>query len=502
MSIATLIDEAALRFGAKPAIVRGRASLSFAAFREKSHALAQRLVRETSPGDRILLFMENSIEFLLATHACERAGLIRVPINARLTSVELRHILAHCQPRFAFIDHTTRARFETALEGCETSPTIIDARAIQNQPRDDSGASLPSVPEFAIASISYTSGTTGKPKGVVLTHGNWLAVWKNMLVDRDIRERDRLGHVGPLTHASGAYAMPFWIRGATSVIIDHTSADDIVKGIQHHQITVLSCVPTMIARLLDCATIDRVDLSTLRKIFFGAETMPPMLLRRALLRFGAILEQNYGLTEAMMTCITESAASVAREDRPPGALGRPYSFVEIALRDADGVIVPDGEVGEITIRSPHVMQGYWNMPAETAEVLRDRWLWSGDLARREANGDITLVGRRKDIVISGGFNLYPSEIESVIADLPGIREVAVFGVTDEVWGERLVACVVAASEDDSAIDAEKLTAQCKPILGFKTPKSWVIRMEPLPRTAIGKVDKARLRAECVGAAVR
>jgi acyl-CoA synthetase (AMP-forming)/AMP-acid ligase II len=501
MTIASLLDEAARRYGTRLALARGDVRLSFSDLHRQSDRLARRLLDQAAPGDRAVFFLENSIEFLLATHACERAGLIRVPVNARFTAIELAHILAHCEPRLAFIDEATRARFAAACVAADQTPVVFNDARIRAAATDDDGVPPPAIDEQAPASISYTSGTTGKPKGVLLSHGNWMAVWRNMLIDRDIRDGDRLGHVGPLTHASGAYAMPLWLRGGASIIIDHRGPADILRALEAERITVLSCVPTMIARLLDEPLIEKTDLSALRRIFFGAETMPKPLLDRALARFGPIMEQNYGLTEAMMTCITENAADVARTERPSGMLGRPYRFVEIVLRHADGTPVADGEIGEVTIRSPHVMQGYWKAPEETAKILRDGWLWSGDLARRTPDGEIVLVGRAKDLVISGGFNIYPAEVEAVIARHEAVREAAVFGIEDVQWGERLVACVALYEDVIHQVDSETLASFCKPLLGYKTPKTWRISSEGLPRTANGKVDKAKLRAACLAASL-
>jgi len=364
-------------------------------------------------------------------------------------------------------------------------------------------ASEGTLPQFtdpeALCSINYTSGTSGVPKGVMLTHRNWSAMTRNMLIDRDLRGDDVVGHVGPLTHASGTYFVPWFLRGACSVIVDG-GIDGLLEAIGREKITVFTCVPTVLTRIVNHPKLAQFDLSSLRAIGYGAEPIPFNTLEKALAKFGPILTQNYGLTEAMMTVATlppEGHFTLdAAGQRVPraGCIGRPYTFVEVVLRDEQGQPVPVGEIGEITIRSEHMTAGYWNRPEETAKVLRDGWLWTGDLARRDEQGYITMAGRSKDMLISGGFNIYPAELEAVLTNHPQVQEAAVFGVPDADWGEIAVAFVVPVA--GSQPRDQDLIDHCKPILGLRSPRRFAF-VDALPKNGNGKIDKPKLRTRAL-----
>jgi acyl-CoA synthetase (AMP-forming)/AMP-acid ligase II len=318
-----------------------------------------------------------------------------------------------------------------------------------------------------------------------------------MLIDRDIAIGGSLAHVGPLTHASGNYFTPFLLRGAANVVVEGGLLDNLLPTVERYRVTAFSCVPTVLTRLVNSPAIDRHDLSSLRWIGYGAEAIQVATLDKAVARWGEILTHNYGLTEAMMTCTRllpqehfKVSAEGGRELRY-GCIGRPYSFVDIILRDAEGREVPAGEIGEITIQAEHMTQGYWRRPEETAKAIRNGWLWSGDLARAGEDGFIYLVGRSKEMLISGGFNIYPAELEACLSACPGVRETAVVGVPDADFGEIAVAFV--APDDGATLTKEVCEAYCKPRLGIRTPKRWHF-IDALPRTGNGKVDKAGLVA--------
>lgn len=481
--------DAAARFAGATALVDGRRRWSFAAAWAEAEALASGLIGlGLTPGDRIALWMENCAELVLLSWAAEIAGLVRVPLNARYTAAEVERILADCTPALVVADagRAVAAAPCLALGGPEWArlPAATPAAGLYGAGPGD------------LCSLNYTSGSTGAPKGVMLSHRNWAEVYRNLLTDRDIRGDDRLAHAGPLSHASGAYVLPFFLAGATSVICPaRGGVEGLLATIQAERCTVLTCVPTLLTRLLGHPRVGEFDLSSLRHIGYGAEPIPLHTLQAAIARFGPILSQNYGLTEAMMTCCHLRADEHIGADGRlrHGALGRPYSHVEIVLRDAAGQPVPDGAVGEITVRSGHVMQGYWRQPQETARVLRDGWLWTGDLARRDAGGLLWLAGRAKDMLISGGFNIYPQEVEAELSAAPGVREVAVVGVPDPDWGELAVAFVAG-----DGLCVEALRDWSRPRLGLRTPRRWHI-VESLPRTAVGKVDKARLKSALASA---
>lgn len=510
MSAVVYLRNATERYGERIALIHGDRQWSFRELDRAVERLARGLATQLPPGERVCLFMANRAEYLLLQLALERAGLVRVPLNARFTSFETGNVLADCGARALFFDRSTAPQV-AKLDAPKLWRAAVDGEEAAGGPSwrelDALGADAPAASEpalDALASINYTSGTSGVPKGVMLSHGCWLSLYKNMLIDRDIRTTDRLAHIGPLTHASGAYSTPFLVRGAANVIVEGGKVDALLEAIERHKVTAFSCVPTVLTRIVNHPAIDRFDLSSLRWIGYGAEAIQINTLEKALQRFGPILTQNYGLTEAMMTCTRlmpdehfRPGNGSAAERLRSGSIGRPYSFVEVALRDAAGKPVPVGEIGEIAVRAEHLMLGYWQKPEETKKVLRDGWLASGDLARRDEEGFIYLMGRNKEMLISGGFNIYPQEVEACLSACPGVLESAVIGAPDPDFGEIAVAFV--AGEPGAALTAELCAAHCKPRLGIKTPKVWRF-IEGLPRTPNGKIDKALLRRQHLSSA--
>ncbi|WP_274628173.1 class I adenylate-forming enzyme family protein [Arvimicrobium flavum] len=498
-TVGRLMSQATRRFGSCTALVAGGRSWTFAEFEAIVARLAEGLAARLAPGSRAALMMRNCADYIFLQMAIERTGLVRVPVNALATANDVALIDADCALGAIFHDQASADRipvrdglWRVCVDGDGAAGGPSFAELLATGLSGDAGAREgPRLDD--LASINYTSGSSGRPKGVMLTHRNWAAVYRNMLIDRDIRADDTIAHIGPLTHASGTYFVPWFLRGATNVLVDGGSIDNLLAAIERHRVTVFTCVPTVLTRLVNHPRLGEFDLSSLRMIGYGAEPIPRNTLMRALDLFGPILVQNYGLTEAMMTCTTLPPEDHFDDAGNPrfGAVGRPYTFVEIVLRDEAGHPVPAGHIGEITVRSDHVTSGYWGMPEATAEVLRDGWLWSGDLARMGEDGIISLAGRSKDMLISGGFNIYPQEIEAALTSCADVVEAAVIGLPDPAWGEIAVGYVALSA--GSPRNRDDILAEIKPRLGIRTPKRLDI-VEHLPKNANGKVDKKALRA--------
>lgn len=495
MSCDSPLGRAVDRHGDRIALVEGPRSWTYQALGAEVDRLAGGLAEMLPAQSRVALYMHNCAEYVIAQLALERAAMVRVPINFRLSGREVGELFADAGASLVLCDSHTREAAEAALRDVDGRPTLVEkggdawAALATSAPlgRDESGADLD-----LVCSINYTSGSSGQPKGVTLSFRQWRAVYKNMLIDRGLVRDDVVAHIGPFTHAAGTYLTPFLLRGAKNVVVEGGTVDNLLVAIETHRVTGFTCVPTVLTRIISHPDLGRHDLSSLRWIAYGAEPIPANTIRRAIELFGSILTQNYGLTEAMMTCalLGPDDHVTPKGEVRLGTIGRPYSFVDLVLRDSDGKPVPDGAVGEITIRAEHVMRGYWNNQAATDAALRDGWLWTGDLARRASDGLIYLAGRSKEMIISGGFNIYPQEVENFICTHPEVDECAVVGVPDEQFGEALVAFVAPA--EGAEIDIEAVRRFTRDGMGMKAPRRWQ-QLRRLPRTANGKVDKRSLQ---------
>lgn len=511
MNLAHLYRTAAKHWPNNIAVIDGAESVSFKEFNGRANRCAWALKNlGIKKGERVALLMHNCYQYLEARAALEKSGIVYVPVNTLLSEIECLYILNDSGVSAVlcgeeFLERMTKIKNEipslqyiVCITGNKNSlpAGIFDYNDLLAQ----SSAEEPAIETHPhdLCSLNYTSGTTGRPKGVMLTQDNWINTYRNMLVDRDIREDDVLGHVGPLTHASGSYFMPYYLRGASSFIVPGGfNVKKLLKAIDKKKITAFSCVPTMVVSILCFLKehpLQKYDFSGLRNVAYGAAPMPTEIIKEAINIFGPVFTQNYGLTEAYMTiCFLPKEEHLVNGSTKSAnrlkSIGRPYTFVEVRIVGEDGLDLPPGEVGEIIVRSPHVMQAYWRLPAETAETLRNGWLFTGDLGTFDEEGYVYLVGRKKDMIISGGFNIYPKEVENVLAAHPDVREVAVFGVPEEKWGEIVVAAV---SIKENKPDEGELLQYCKQRLGFKSPKS-IMFVEEMPLTTTGKINKKTLK---------
>jgi fatty-acyl-CoA synthase len=344
-----------------------------------------------------------------------------------------------------------------------------------------------------VPGLAYTGGTTGKPKGVMGSYRSGAAMSQIMLTEWEWPREPRFLMCTPLSHAGAAFFIPVLLLGGSLVVVPYFEPGLVLETIERERITATMLVPTMLYMLMDHPDFATRDLSSLETVYYGAAAMSPTRLAEAIDQLGPIFFQYYGQAEAPMTvCVLrKDEHDVARPERL-ATCGRPVPWIHVALLDDSGNEVPQGEAGEICVRGPLVMQGYWNKPEQTAEALAGGWLHTGDIAREDDEGYYTIVDRKKDMIVSGGFNVFPREVEDVISSHPSVAAVAVIGVPDDRWGEAVKAVVV--PRPGTEIVADELIELVKQAKGsVHAPKS-VDVAESIPLSPLGKPDKKALRA--------
>ncbi|MGW5518859.1 class I adenylate-forming enzyme family protein [Nocardia africana] len=481
LQIGDLIARAARSYGNAPALVDGVRTVSFAEFDRLTDRLGNALLAHgLESGDHVAVLVPNGIDGVVTYYALAKAGLVRVPLNARETDVELAYKIEDSAARALITDGRIPASTEFVIGTTELDAMIATADATPCRVERDPEAPL---------RLAYTGGTTGKPKAVVLTTRSELAEVANFLVDLlpNLSPDSVMLHAAPITHGSGAFFLPHLVKGARNVILRKFAPQAFVDAAIEHGATATFMVPTMISMLLDDARIDRERLR-LNRICYGGAPIAPAVLTRAIDTLGPVFAQLYGQAESPLaiTCLQPWEHTPQRL----ASAGKPYSFVEMEIRDAEGKPVPPGAPGEVVTRGPQTMSGYWQRPDATAETLgADGWLRTGDIGQVDAEGYLYLLDRRHDVIISGGFNVYPREVEDVLVAHPAVREAAVVGIDDIKWGQRVSAAVVLRAP----IDRQALLDHCAHRLaGFKTPKHIEI-WDELPKSAVGKSLRRTVR---------
>jgi fatty-acyl-CoA synthase len=351
----------------------------------------------------------------------------------------------------------------------------------------------PDVDPEDLSALAYTGGTTGKPKGVMNTYRGSALMAQIMASEWQWPDEVRHLVCTPLSHAGSSMFVPLLLVGGSMVVLPAFDAGAVLEAIEQYRITTTMLVPSMIYALLDHPAFAGTDLSSLETVFYGASPMSPTRLQEAIRKLGPIFFQFYGQTEC-----PQALCSLRKEDHDPEDLarlsscGRPVPWVKVALLDDDGVEVADGLPGELCVRGPLVMKGYWKKPEETSEALKGGWLHTGDVARKDRQGFLTIVDRKKDMIVSGGFNVFPREVEEVIATDESIAAVAVFGVPDEKWGEAVTAIVVPSG--GAVVDVDRLIALVKDRKGPHYAPKTIEVVGSIPMSPLGKPDKKALRA--------
>ncbi len=499
MNVASQLFEVARRLPQRPAVSSEAGTLTFAALVDRVARIAGSFAATLVPGDRVALCMENSPEVLELFFACWTAGLCVVPTNAKLHPKEVAYIAESSGAKLLFTSPSL-AEGLSSLHGEVPSLGEVICTGTDRYRRllDGSPARPRSVGPQDPAWIFYTSGTTGRPKGAVLSHRNLMFMSHAYYADIDpLDETDTQLHIAPLSHGGGLYCLPHLFKGSHQVILSGSfDPARTFDAIARHPNVTLFAAPTVLTRLVHSEAVGRADLKNLKTIYYGGGPMYLADLKKALTIFGPRLYQLFGQGESPMTITglskrLHAATHEARYQELLGSCGYARTGVEVKVVDKDDREVPPGEIGEVVTRSDCVMQGYYGNPAATAETLRNGWLHTGDLGSMDADGLLTLRDRSKDMIISGGSNIYPRELEEVLLRHPDVLEVSVVGRPHQEWGEEVVAFVVA--KPGRQLSQAKLDQLCLDNLArYKRPRDYRF-VDSLPKNNYGKVLKTELR---------
>lgn len=504
MNIAAYLVRAGRSAGARPAVYLGTSEVAdFATLARDAAVLAGSLLQGLGlrRGDRVALVMKNTPDYVACLYACWHAGLVAIPVNAKLHAREIAFILDNSGASAVFVTKDLADAVSSALTVAqEAKPIVVEIGSAEcRRLRSGDPTALAEVEASAPAWIFYTSGTTGRPKGAVLTHRNLLAMASNYLAEVDhVGPNDAILHAAPMSHGSGLYIVPHVAALAAQIVPESGRFEPAEIFETTAKLTGVSffAAPTMVHRLTLAAQAGDPDTHGLKTIVYGGGPMYVADTKAALAAFGPKLTQIYGQGESPMT-ITFLPKHLHVDDGRPGyeerlaSVGFRQGVVDVRTVDSAGREVAPGEIGEVVVRGDSVMSGYWGNPQATEDTLKQGWLHTGDLGCFDAEGFLTLKDRSKDVIISGGTNVYPREVEEALLRHPDIAEASVIGRPHEDWGEEIVAFVVA--REASQLSAADLDAVCNAwIARFKRPKQYFVLGE-LPKNNYGKVLKTALR---------
>jgi acyl-CoA synthetase (AMP-forming)/AMP-acid ligase II len=500
MLVSELIQRGATRFKDQTAILFGDEQLSFVEVDRLSNRFAHALIatgRAPVQG-RVGLLMNNSLHGIPLDFACAKGRLTRVPLNARLSAREQAQMLtetdagiliygADLAERAAELQHLLPDLLSIPMSGGEQSLIALADR------RPDGPVDRTAEPSDVVLAL-YTSGTTGVLKAAQHTQASWAAVAANILLNLvDVKPGDRMLHAASLIHASGTFVLPYWVRGGVAAVAPSFTAGDYCAAVARWRPKAINLVPTMVGMLLDMPGIEAADFSSIETIVYGASPMPRATLMRGMALWGPIFTQYYGQSEAPL-CITV----LSKEDhvRDEGAkllaCGRVSDDCEVMLMTEDGRAAPVGEPGEILVRAPFGMTGYFNAPELNAStLLPGGWIKTRDVGRFDEDGFLFLVDRTSDMIVSGGYNVYPREVEDVLASHPAVREVVVVGLPHDKWGEVVTAFVVSRDGADATSDALIEFSRAS-LAAYKVPKD-VRFIAEIPKSPVGKLLRRAVR---------
>ncbi|AMQ20797.1 class I adenylate-forming enzyme family protein [Geobacillus sp. JS12] len=501
-----LIQRGAKYYANHTGVIFQGKSLTFEQVLRRSNKLANALLRMgLKKGDRVASLLSNSLQSVEIDFALLLSGLVRVPLNTRLSENEHRHMINETDAKAIlfteeFTDRVTALKPTLSsvehyfqLNSTPNHSWILSLEEIAKNETDDDPPIM--VKEDDLATIQYTSGTTGTLKAAVHTQETWAAICNNILHAIRIEEGDVMLHAAPLTHASGTLVLPHWIRGAANAILPRFTPREFLEEVDKIKATTLNLVPTMIIMLLNDPQVEQYSFSSVRNIIYGASPMPREALRRGIKLWGAKFIQYYGQTEAplILTLLEASDHIIDGSNAEQRLLscGRATPNVEIKIVDENDNEVDAGNIGEIVVKTNQAMIGYWKAPELTQETIKHGWVYTRDMGYLDEQGYLYLVDRKSDMIITGGFNVYPREIEDILYQHPAVLEAAVVGVPDETWGETIKAFIVL--REGFTVSEQDIIEYCKEHLAsYKKPKS-VEFVDELPKSPVGKVVRRWLR---------
>ena len=507
-NICYFLTRTARQRGDSVAILHGNTARSYTWLDDQVSRLAGGLRQlGLKPGDRVGLVLEGEPRGLIALLAPLRAGMVIVPMNPKLHPKEQLFALRNCGAKAIIISGAFREGFLECEPGIERALAVVGMDSAGQAGVHDFQQLIDASPPHAadeemagdgLAWLFYTSGTTGKPKGAMLTHRNLIAMAASLLVDVDpVTASDRLAYLAPLSHSTGLMSFHHIARGSGHVFPTFSGfrTAPFYQMVERHRVTTAFMVPTMIQSMLDDPSHRNHDMSSLRTVFYGGAPSYVERMKEAVRTFGPIFVQGFAQAEAPMACasLPKSGHDLddPRVEHRLASAGRENSLVQVRIFGPDDREVAPGTPGEIVVRGPIVMAGYWDNPQATASALRNGWLHTGDVGHLDADGYLFITDRLKDMIISGGSNIYPREIEEVLYAHPGVHEATVFGVPDPKWGERVIAAVVPKPGIELA--EQDLIDWCKQHLAsFKKP-SEVRFLRELPKSGYGKILKRETR---------
>ncbi|MCM3124568.1 MULTISPECIES: long-chain fatty acid--CoA ligase [unclassified Mesobacillus] len=499
MDIGSYLAQNARKTPEKLAIVCEGRSFTYQQFNEEVNKLAHGLLSlGIHKGDRIALMMKNSAQFVFAFFAGAKIGAVIVPVNFRLTASEVHYILEQSGTVLVICDDEFEEIITSAGEGTNAAHVITTGtpKAVGHHSFENVLSKTITDPQIDVSDdddleILYTSGTTGRPKGALFDHKRVFNVGLTMMISMAINQEERILHIAPLFHSAqlNLFLISGVILGATHIIHREFHPVTTLQAIQQHKITHFFGVPAMYNFMLQVPNAGDYDLSSIKRCGYGAAPMAPELVRKSMELFRTDQFYNLcGLTEAGPGGILLGPEG---HKHHLGKGGKAAFLTEARVVDEEEKDIKPGAVGEFIIKGESIMKEYYKKPEETAKTIKDGWLYTGDLATVDENGYITLVDRKKDMIISGGENVYSIEVEEVLYEHPAVLEAAIIGMPDEVWGEAV--CAVIVPKKDAVVDEQELKSFCRQKLaGYKVPRKIFIE-EALPRNASGKILKYQLR---------